>query len=101
MTSDEENKKPQIIKAPIAIVSIDLIHEPVHPSMIITHYGPPPRSAGAAMQNILGSIRRQKKEDEQVIGAIRYRLHVIRTKHKAIYIGVNLIVCSCGRNFIL
>lgn len=61
----EENKKPQIIKGPIAIVSIDLIHEPVHPSMIITNYGPPPRSAGSVMENILGSIRRQKRRMEK------------------------------------
>lgn len=36
-----------------------------------------------------------------MIGALKYRWHVIRTKHKASYIGGYLIVCGCGRNFIL
>lgn len=36
-----------------------------------------------------------------MIGAIRYHLHIIWAKHEAAYIGRNLIVCSCGRSFIL
>lgn len=61
MSSDEENKEPKVIKGPITIESISIVHEPVHPSMIITNYGPPPGSAGAAMQNTLASIRRQRR----------------------------------------
>lgn len=61
MSSDEENKKPKVLKGPVTIESINIVHEPVHPSQIITIVGPPPGSAGAAMQNINDSIQRQRR----------------------------------------